>query len=140
MIFERVALYNAEQIRLTTLDEYIVACHASVFSRLSIGTDPKLASRGFITDPRNKWCPEKLRPWPDFLDQQKLTFGTLYESFSPERPAFESRNFLAGLGNRTFSTADSRREDAQMFHPDALSDVAEEAVDKATPSTPPRRT
>ncbi|RKK11237.1 hypothetical protein BFJ66_g18308, partial [Fusarium oxysporum f. sp. cepae] len=91
---------SEEQTRLTTLDEYIAACHASVFSRFAIQTDPKLTSRGSITNPRDKWCPKKLRPWPDFLDQQKLTFGTLYDSFPTESRVFENRNFLAGLGNR----------------------------------------
>ncbi|EXL63706.1 hypothetical protein FOPG_20021, partial [Fusarium oxysporum f. sp. conglutinans race 2 54008] len=75
---------SEEQTRLTTLDEYIAACHASVFSRFAIETDPKLTSRGFITNPRDKWCPKNLRPWPDLLDQQKLTFGTLYDSFPTE--------------------------------------------------------
>ncbi|RKK17192.1 hypothetical protein BFJ66_g18000, partial [Fusarium oxysporum f. sp. cepae] len=91
---------SEEQTRLTTLDEYIAACHASVFSRFAIETDPKLTSRGSITNPRDKWCPKSLRPWPDFLDQQKLTFGTLYDSFPTESRVFENRNFLAGLGNR----------------------------------------
>ncbi|KAF4445426.1 Protein kinase-like domain protein [Fusarium austroafricanum] len=39
---------SEEQTRLTTLDEYIAACHASVFSRFAIETDPKLTSRGSI--------------------------------------------------------------------------------------------
>ncbi|EXK76918.1 hypothetical protein FOQG_18355 [Fusarium oxysporum f. sp. raphani 54005] len=91
---------SEEQTRLTTLDEYIAACHTSVFSRFAIETDPKLTSRGSITNPRDKWCPKNLRPWPDFLDQQKLTFGALYDAFPTESRVFENRNFLAGLGNR----------------------------------------
>ncbi|KAH6658643.1 hypothetical protein BKA67DRAFT_512165 [Truncatella angustata] len=91
---------SEEQTRLTTLDEYIAACHLSVFSRLAIETDPQLTSRGLITNPRDKWCPENLRPWPDFLEQQRIIFGTLYNTFPTESRVFENRNFLAGLGNR----------------------------------------
>ncbi|KAF4445529.1 metalloprotease, partial [Fusarium albosuccineum] len=89
-----------EQTRPTTLNEYIIACHTFVFSKFSIETDPKLTSKGSITNPRDKWCPRKLRPWPDFLDQQRITFGTLYDTFQTENRVFENRAFLAGLGNR----------------------------------------
>ncbi|KAH8742606.1 hypothetical protein F5883DRAFT_595738 [Diaporthe sp. PMI_573] len=165
---------SEEQTRLTTLDEYIAACHASVFSRFAIETDPKLTSRGSITNPRDKWCPKNLRPWPDFLDQQKLTFGTLYDSFPTDRRIFENRNFLAGLGNRISQRPIADEKTLEYFlhnsvedpvraiiqqlkqgeevsrafqigdgvvfenHPHALSDVAEEVVDRETPSTPPR--
>ncbi|KAK2675190.1 hypothetical protein RAB80_002234 [Fusarium oxysporum f. sp. vasinfectum] len=165
---------SEEQTRLTTLDEYIAACHASVFSRFAIETDPKLTSRGSITNPRDKWCPKNLRPWPDFLDQQKLTFGTLYDSFPTESRVFENRNFLAGLGNRISQRPIADEKTLEYFlhnsvedpvraiiqqlkqveevsrafpigdgvvfenHPHALSDVAEEVVDRETPSTPPR--
>ncbi|ENH66347.1 Reticulocyte-binding protein 2 like protein a [Fusarium oxysporum f. sp. cubense race 1] len=165
---------SEEQTRLTTLDEYIAACHASVFSRFAIETDPNLTSRGSITNPRDKWCPKNLRPWPDFLDQQKLTFGTLYDAFPTESRVFENRNFLAGLGNRISQRPIADEKTLEYFlhnsvedpvraiiqqlkqveevsrafqigdgvvfenHPHALSDVAEEVVDRETPSTPPR--
>jgi hypothetical protein len=165
---------SEEQTRLTTLDEYVAACHTSVFSRFAIETDPKLTSRGSITNPRDKWCPKNLRPWPDFLDQQKLTFGTLYDSFPTESRVFENRNFLAGLGNRISQRPIADEKTLEYFlhnsvedpvraiiqqlkqveevsrafqigdgvvfenHPHALSDVAEEVVERETPSTPPR--
>jgi hypothetical protein len=165
---------SEEQTRLTTLDEYVAACHTSVFSRFAIETDPKLTSRGSITNPRDKWCPKNLRPWPDFLDQQKLTFGTLYDSFPTESRVFENRNFLAGLGNRISQRPIADEKTLEYFlhnsvedpvraiiqqlkqveevsrafqigdgvvfenHPHALSDVAEEVVERETPSIPPR--
>ncbi|KAJ9413640.1 hypothetical protein QL093DRAFT_2486717 [Fusarium oxysporum] len=165
---------SEEQTRLTTLDEYIAACHISVFSRFAIETDPKLTSRGSITNPRDKWCPKNLRPWPAFLDQQKLTFGTLYDTFPTESRVFENRNFLAGLGNRISQRPIADEKTLEYFlhnsvedpvraiiqqlkqveevsrafqigdgvvfenHPHALSDVAEEVVERETPSTPPQ--
>ncbi|PCD22089.1 hypothetical protein AU210_015889 [Fusarium oxysporum f. sp. radicis-cucumerinum] len=165
---------SEEQTRLTTLDEYMAACHTSVFSRFAIETDPKLTSRGSITNPRDKWCPKNLRPWPDFLNQQKLTFGTLYDAFPTESRVFENRNFLAGLGNRISQRPIADEKTLEYFlhnsvedpvraiiqqlkqveeasrafqigdgvvfenHPHALSDVAEEVVERETPSTPPR--
>ncbi|CVL09139.1 uncharacterized protein FMAN_15421 [Fusarium mangiferae] len=167
---------SEEQTRLTTLDEYIVACHTSVFSRFAIESDPNLTSKGSITNPRDKWCPKNLRPWPDFLDQQKLIFGTLYDSFPTDRRVFEDRAFLAGLGNRISQRPIADEKTLEYFlhnsvedpvraimqqlklveevrrafqvgdgvvfenHPHALSDIAEEVVDRETetPTTPPR--
>ncbi|KAI0802416.1 hypothetical protein GGR55DRAFT_692230 [Xylaria sp. FL0064] len=81
-------------------NEYITACHELVFSQLKVETNKALTSRGPITNPRNKYCPTSLKPWPDFLQEQNTTFGGLYATFSPERRAFENRSFLAGLGRR----------------------------------------
>ncbi|RWA05309.1 hypothetical protein EKO27_g9794, partial [Xylaria grammica] len=89
-----------EHARLTSLDEYIAACHELVFSQFKVKTNKSLTSRDSITNPRDKLCPTSLKPWPDFLQQQSRTFGELYATCSPERRVFESRNFLAGLGRR----------------------------------------
>ncbi|KAM3563056.1 hypothetical protein ARSEF4850_002523 [Beauveria asiatica] len=89
-----------EQTRPTTLDEYIAACHSLVYSRFVIETDPNLTSKGSITNPRHKWCPQSLRSWPDFLEIQRIVFGSIYDTFPTEERVFENRNFLAGLGSR----------------------------------------
>ncbi|EXL41497.1 hypothetical protein FOCG_16301 [Fusarium oxysporum f. sp. radicis-lycopersici 26381] len=65
---------SEEETRLTTIEEYITACHKSVFSRFTIETDPKLSSR--------------------------LTFGILNDTFPIDSRVFENRAFLAGLGDR----------------------------------------
>ncbi|KAI0818419.1 hypothetical protein GGR55DRAFT_685732 [Xylaria sp. FL0064] len=91
---------SEEHRRPTSLVEYITACHELVFSQLKVETNKALTSRGPITNPRNKYCPTSLKPWPDFLQEQNTTFGGLYATFSPERRAFENRSFLAGLGRR----------------------------------------
>ncbi|KAK2931639.1 hypothetical protein FoTM2_009155 [Fusarium oxysporum f. sp. vasinfectum] len=134
------------------------------------------ATRREGTATRRSWCPKNLRPWPDFLHQQKLTFGTLYDSFPTESRVFENRNFLAGLGNRISQRPIADEKTLEYFlhnsvedpvraiiqqlkqveevsrafqigdgvvfenHPHALSDVAEEVVERETPSTPPPQT
>ncbi|KAH7112736.1 hypothetical protein EDB81DRAFT_768295 [Dactylonectria macrodidyma] len=163
-----------EQTRPTTLDEYIAACHDLVFSKFVVETDKKLTSKGSITNPRNKWCPTHLRPWSDFLEQQRVIFGALYDTFPAQSRAFESRSFLAGLGNRISQRSIGNEKTLENFlhnsvedpvraiieqlkqveevsstfdmgngiifenHPHAISDVAEEVVDRETPSTPPQ--
>ncbi|KAH8651722.1 hypothetical protein BGZ61DRAFT_487626 [Ilyonectria robusta] len=163
-----------EQTRPTTLDEYIAACHHLVFSKFAVETDKKLTLKGPITNPRNKWCPTRLRPWSDFLEQQRVIFGALYDTFPAQSRAFESRSFLAGLGNRVSQRSIANEKTLEHFlhnsvedpvraiieqlkqvnevssafdmgngiifenHPHAISDVAEEVVDRETPSTPPQ--
>ncbi|KAI3579760.1 hypothetical protein IWW34DRAFT_421099 [Fusarium oxysporum f. sp. albedinis] len=163
---------SEEETRPTTIEEYITACHTSVFSRFTIETDPKLSSRGSITNPRNKWCPKNLQPWTDFIHKQRLTFGTLNDTFPIDSRVFENRAFLAGLGDRVSQrriadeksleyflhnsvedpvrviiqqlkevetvTAAFEMGDGIVFenHPHALSDTAEEVVERETLATP----
>ncbi|KAH6653585.1 hypothetical protein BKA67DRAFT_692691 [Truncatella angustata] len=133
--------------RLTTLDEYIAATHDLVASHFAVETDKELTSNGPITNPRNKL-------------------------FSDRR--FESRGFLAGLGQRMAkrsifcektleyflhnSVEDPVREIFDQLrdvdqvrhefgigngivfenHPNVISDVAEEVVDRQASSIPPQ--
>ncbi|KAH8742673.1 hypothetical protein F5883DRAFT_723029 [Diaporthe sp. PMI_573] len=169
----RRAEASEQQTQPTTLDEYIAACHSLVFSSFTIELNPKLTSKGPITNPRNKWCPTNLRQWPDFLQQQRITFGTLYDTFPTDSRIFENRSFLAGLGNRISKRKIADEKTLEYFlhnsvedpvktimdqlkeveevrsafhlgngiifenHPHAISDMAEEVVDRDTPSTPP---
>ncbi|OAQ57866.2 protein kinase-like domain [Pochonia chlamydosporia 170] len=163
-----------QQTRATTLDEYIAACHSLVFSRFKVETDRSLTSKGSITNPRNKLCPTSLEPWPDFLEQQRVAFGVLYDALPTRKRLFESRNFLAGLGNRISQRPIANEKDLETFlhnsvedpvrsilhqlkeveqvqgvyrigggiifenHPSAISDVADEVVDREASSPPPR--
>ncbi|KAI1418857.1 hypothetical protein F5Y12DRAFT_721519 [Xylaria sp. FL1777] len=97
---ERGLEAEQEKTRLTTLDEYITACHELLFSEFNVEKDKTLTSKGSITSPQNKLCPTSLKPWLDFLQQQRISLGQLYETFSPENRVFESRAILAGLGRR----------------------------------------
>jgi multidrug efflux pump subunit AcrA (membrane-fusion protein) len=91
---------SERQTSPTTLNEYILACHTSVFSKLAVETNPRLTSKGSITNPRGKWCPTSLRPWSDFLGERKAVFGTLDDTFPAEARVFETISFLEGLGAR----------------------------------------
>ncbi|KAK1973496.1 hypothetical protein LZ30DRAFT_484883 [Colletotrichum cereale] len=164
---------SEQQTQPTTLDEYIAACHSLVFSSFDVERNPKLTSKGPITNPRNKWCPTNLRPWPDFIQQQRITFGTLYDTFPTDSRVFENRAFLVGLGNRISKRRIADEKTLEYFlhnsvedpvkaiidqlreveevrnvfdlgngiifenHPHAISDLAEEVIDRDTPSTPP---
>lgn len=119
-----------EQTRRTTLDEYIAACHELVFSELKVEKDKTLTSKGSITSPRNKLCPTSLKPWPDFLQQQRTTFGKLYTAFPTERRVFESRNFLAGLGSRISQRAIANEKTLEYFQHNSIEDPVRVIMDE----------
>merc|ERR1711881_571487 len=79
---ERQRAEEAEdRARPTTLPEYIDACHEFLFSNIGVQPDKSLTSKGSIPDPKDKWCPQRLAPWPDFLHHQKETLGKLYDHY-----------------------------------------------------------
>ncbi|KAL7940092.1 hypothetical protein V8C42DRAFT_364366 [Trichoderma barbatum] len=111
-----------EQTRRTTLDEYIAACHSLVFSKFAVETDKSLTSKGSITNPRNKLCPTSLQPWPDFLEQQRIASGVLYDAFPADMRLFESRNFLSGLGDRISQRPIANEKDLEYFLHNSVED------------------
>jgi hypothetical protein len=165
---------SEQQTRPTNLNEYIAACHALVYSQFSVETDPKLTSKGPITNPRNKWCPTKIKKWDDFIEEQRTVYGTLNTNFPVDKYIFENKNFLEGLGKRISKRKIADEKTLEYFlhnsvedpvrniieqlkddpdasdafnlgngiifenHPHAISDIAEEVVERETPSTPPR--
>ncbi|KAJ4200921.1 hypothetical protein NW767_007056 [Fusarium falciforme] len=46
--------------------------------------------------PQDKPCP-KLKPWVDFIDQQRLIFGKLYDALGSETRVFENRDVMERL-------------------------------------------
>lgn len=119
-----------EQTRPTTLDEYMAACHYSVFSKLTVETDKKLTSKGSITNPRHKSCPTLLKPWSDFLDQQKAIFGALYDTFPAQSRFFESQNFLAGLGNRVSQRSIANEKTLEHFMHNSVEDPVRAIIEQ----------
>ncbi|KAI1190640.1 hypothetical protein F5B17DRAFT_385965 [Nemania serpens] len=89
-----------QELEPTTLGEYITACHELVFSEWKVGSGEALTSKGPMVNPRSKLCPASLRPWPDFLQQQRITLGQLYETFPPENRVFYHRAYLTVLGKK----------------------------------------
>ena len=169
---QRRAETSEEQTRPTTLYEYIAACHNLVFSKFTVERDRSLTSKGSITNPRNKLCPTSLKPWPDFIEQQRIASGVMYDSLPADARLFESRSFLSGLGDRISQRPIANEKGLEYFlhnsvedpvrsilhqlkelelirnlydigsgiifenHPSAISDVAEEVVERENSSPP----
>ena len=121
---------SEKQTRPTTIDEYIAACHSLVYSKLTVERDRRLTSKGPITSPRHKWCPTNLEPWSDFLKQQRLTMGAFHETFPSDRRAFESRNFLEGLGRRVARRSIADEKTLEYFLHNSVEDHVRSIMDQ----------
>lgn len=128
---ERRARQTAEQqTQPTTLDEYLTECHRSVYTRLTIETDPELRTKGSITNPQDKWCPTNIRKWHNFLQEQREIFGALYDAL-PSEPehVFESKHFLEALGERISKRHVADEKGLENFLHNAVEDPVRNIVD-----------
>ncbi|GAW21834.1 hypothetical protein ANO14919_113600 [Xylariales sp. No.14919] len=88
------------QLRPTTLDEYIEACHDLIYINLNVEPDPEKRTTGSIPPPYAKYFPRHLRPWTDFHDEQREILSKVYRHFPIKRRLFHNRNYLETLGNK----------------------------------------
>jgi predicted Ser/Thr protein kinase len=100
--------------RATTLPEYVDGCHHFLFTSLAVQPDKSLTSKGSFTNPQHKRCPARLCPWVDFLDRQKSILGKLYSVYPVQSRAFESLEFLRGLGERVGRRFVSNEKDLEL--------------------------
>ncbi|KAK1657140.1 hypothetical protein BDP55DRAFT_567888 [Colletotrichum godetiae] len=119
-----------QQTQRTSLDEYITACHSLVYAKFTIETDRRLTSKGPITNPRDKLCPTNLRPWSDFLQQQSIVFGTLYDTFSTDKRCFETLSFLSGLGSRIAKRKITDEKALEYFLHNSVEDPVKAIMDE----------
>lgn len=122
---------EAEELsRKTTLDEYLSACHTSVFTKLVVQTDLSLTTKGSIATPRNKWCPTNLQPWLDFPDCRKAIFASVYSGFPAEMRLFESKAFLDTLGDRVSRRRIGDEKTLELFLHNSVEDPVRSIVEQ----------
>ncbi|KAL8689398.1 MAG: hypothetical protein Q9218_004920, partial [Villophora microphyllina] len=71
------------QLQNTTLDEFLEACHESLFTQLRVQGNPFHTTTGTITAPTGKPCPKQLRPWKGFQRKQNQVYGKVRKVFNP---------------------------------------------------------
>lgn len=69
--------------RCTTLAEYLLACHVHLSRPLTIQGNKSFATRGSITNPKDKPCPTLLKPSKNFTRQQQK----ILQRLTPNVPA-----------------------------------------------------
>ncbi|KAI1636977.1 hypothetical protein F4809DRAFT_650132 [Biscogniauxia mediterranea] len=92
------------QLRHTTLDEFIEACHELVYTKLTTERDPAMTTTGTIPPPYAKLFPRHLMPWTDFHDQQSEMLSNVYQHFECKEQLFDNRSYLETLGRKLQET------------------------------------
>lgn len=89
-----------QEIRETTLSEYIEACHNNVFLKIRVQLNRPLAPIGSTTYPQGKscMCPTNVMPWKGFLAEQICHLRELFGSFPLNDRLFCSKHGLSGFG------------------------------------------
>ncbi|KJZ68998.1 hypothetical protein HIM_11614 [Hirsutella minnesotensis 3608] len=128
---EQRAEASEQQTRRTTFNEYLDACHRSVFTRLMVEPNPDRLSRGSLTNPQSKRCPSSLRQWPDLLEQQRSIFGLLLDTFPCDSDRlFESEHFLATMGARIGGRSIADEKVLEFFLHNAVEDPVKNIIDQ----------
>ncbi|KAL2174850.1 uncharacterized protein P884DRAFT_263092 [Thermothelomyces heterothallicus CBS 202.75] len=87
-----------DEIRDTTLSEYLEACHNLLYVNFKVEVNEKFTSKGSITIPVARRIPSRLEPWDDFLEEQRTIFGILFSKFPKHTAAFRSLHYLRTRG------------------------------------------
>ncbi|KAF3490489.1 uncharacterized protein GIQ15_00006 [Arthroderma uncinatum] len=99
---ERKRADEAEELnRPTSFEEFLIACHIYTSVPITVQTDRALTTKGSITAPAGRYCPNFLEPW-DFHSAQQSLFDEAYQFFhpynEPELRVFPPRQVLEHQG------------------------------------------
>ena len=91
-----------EQVRQTTLTEFLANCHEHLSESIKAQTDKSQTTQGDPSNATGKKRPDYMQPWKDFIETQKATLEQLFFSYQPyeDDKAFESHHFVQRLGKR----------------------------------------
>lgn len=90
-----------KEIQESTLTEYLTFCHEHLSVSISVQTNKSLSTQGDPSNAVEKFRPDYLQPWEDFIDTQKETLERLYSIYPASMPrVFDSRNFIKYQGTK----------------------------------------
>ena len=91
-----------EEIRQTTLYEYLEHCHEHLSKKIRVQTDKSQSTQGNPKNATRKKRPDFIQPWTDFIETQKAKLEELFFRYRPyaDVQAFESAHFTRTFGKR----------------------------------------
>ncbi|KAM0796483.1 hypothetical protein BDR22DRAFT_825104 [Usnea florida] len=104
-----------EQLRSTTLYEYLDHCHHHLSESIQVQTDKFQTTQGDPSNAIDMIRPDFIQPWTDFIETQKATLEELFITYGPYKDvqALESAHFTQTLGKWI---ADRRLASERDFH------------------------
>ncbi|EAS32868.3 uncharacterized protein CIMG_03892 [Coccidioides immitis RS] len=118
-----------EQIRPTTIFEFLDGCHTHLFRGLTV-RNPKDSTKGDLSNPDGKLRPERIRQWPDFAAEQGRIWKDLIGmDFVLERH-FKSLHGLAESGAELRTEKTGSELDLRQFQHETLTRPVRSVVTK----------
>lgn len=116
VLAERRADIAEQDIRPTTLPEFLDAAHTHLSMTLSV-LDHTLSTKGGTTDPSDKCCPTWIKEWKDFPQEQHIIWEILRSADSEFscRRQFKSMHFLKESGKDNTRRAIGSEKDLESY-------------------------
>ncbi|KAL8707807.1 MAG: hypothetical protein Q9220_007214 [cf. Caloplaca sp. 1 TL-2023] len=117
----------------TTLDEYLENHHNLIFSQFRVETNPRLTTRGTITKPDGRLCPNFLKPWTQFPAKRQAHFRDIHQAWNPDDGPVRALSNLVALRDIASQEQGSIRseEDLKVYH----RSVVERSVERVIKAT-----
>ncbi|KAG6005799.1 hypothetical protein E4U21_007632 [Claviceps maximensis] len=103
-----------DEIRSTTLAEYLNACHNLVFTRLTVKTNASRNAAGSIYA-YHKLVPGQLKKWTKFIKYQEKMLDKVYSLLKPDNRLFDSRHYLATVGKKVLAAPIANEKMLEKF-------------------------
>ena len=117
-------------LRKTTLAEYLDLCQRHLFDPISVQTNKSWTTQGGVTSPKGKLRPITIRPWTDFLEEQRAVFDRLFQHYPlHDGPrVFESASGVAALERKVRHRPLASEIDLMMIENLAIEDPVTDIV------------
>ena len=121
-----------QRTQMTTLEEYLRACHDHFQKALYVETNKHLTTKGF-TSTHNKYYPKFLRPWAEFPEFQLGLFKNIYHFFHAEdqhpRRFFNSLQYIQELAQNLGRRKLASEKDLETYERTAVEDMVTTILD-----------
>ena len=121
-----------QRTQMTTLEEYLKACHDHFQKALHVETNKHLTTKGF-TSTHNKYYPKFLRPWAEFPEFQLRLFKNIYHFFHAEdqhpRRFFNSLQYIQELAQNLGRRKLASEKDLETYERTAVEDMVTTILD-----------
>ncbi|MCJ1240912.1 hypothetical protein MMC14_008916 [Varicellaria rhodocarpa] len=121
-----------QRTQMTTLEEYLRACHDHFQKALYVETNKHLTTKGF-TSTHNKYYPKFLRPWAEFPEFQLGLFKNFYHFFHAEdqhpRRFFNSLQYIQELAQNLGRRKLASEKDLETYERSAVEDMVTTILD-----------
>ncbi|KAL8749099.1 MAG: hypothetical protein Q9184_006939 [Pyrenodesmia sp. 2 TL-2023] len=135
---EDLASLLREEQKLTTpstFEKLLQGCHEQLFQSFEVQPDKTLTTKGGTTSPQGKLCPDHLREWTGFAEQQQAAFDRVYGALYPAHleegyRLFHNRERIQGIRASLPSQKAASETDLRLFQATSVESVVVHVIER----------